>query len=62
MDEDVFHSYSSYARGAEDTASSYQLLDLTPLGRQEEWEQPAGRADAARSAHPGFEMPPTATP
>jgi predicted dithiol-disulfide oxidoreductase (DUF899 family) len=31
----VFHTYSSFARGAEDTASSYQLLDLTPLGRQE---------------------------
>jgi predicted dithiol-disulfide oxidoreductase (DUF899 family) len=33
---EVFHTYSNFARGAEDTASSYQILDLTPLGRQED--------------------------
>jgi predicted dithiol-disulfide oxidoreductase (DUF899 family) len=50
----VFHSYSSYARGAEWTGGSYAYLDLTPLGRQEDWEKPAGRAESTRSAHPDF--------
>ncbi|MEA2125444.1 MAG: hypothetical protein QOI80_2226 [Solirubrobacteraceae bacterium] len=53
--DDVFHTYSLFARGAEDTSSTYQVLDLTALGRQEDWEEPKGRADAIRSAHPGFE-------
>lgn len=48
--DDVFHTYSSYARAAEDTGSSYDLLDLTALGRQEDWELPAGRARALRDA------------
>jgi predicted dithiol-disulfide oxidoreductase (DUF899 family) len=42
----VFHTYSSYGRGAEWTGGSYAYLDLTPLGRQEDWEEPKGRADA----------------
>lgn len=54
VDDDVFHTYSSYARGAEWTGGSYAFLDLTALGRQEEWEQPDGRADSARSATPDF--------
>ncbi|ANY08350.1 DUF899 domain-containing protein [Pseudonocardia sp. HH130630-07] len=40
----VFHTYSTYGRGVEVMMPAYQLLDLTPLGRQEEWEEPAGRA------------------
>jgi len=32
---DVFHTYSSYARGAEELMSSYICLDLTPKGRNE---------------------------
>ena len=44
----VFHTYSSYARGAEWTGGSYAFLDLTALGRQEDWEEPKGRADHAR--------------
>jgi predicted dithiol-disulfide oxidoreductase (DUF899 family) len=51
----VFHTYSSFARGAEMTGGSYYRLDLTALGRQEDWEEPKGRADAVRSAQPGFE-------
>lgn len=40
---DVFHTYSTYARGAEDLTDSYRLLDLTPYGRQEDFEDsPAG--------------------
>jgi len=50
----VFHTYSSYARGAEMTGGSYYWLDLTALGRQEDWEEPKGRADSARAARPDF--------
>lgn len=42
----VFHTYSAYARGAEFLLGTYNYLDLTPLGRQEDWEEPAGRADS----------------
>jgi hypothetical protein len=30
------------------------MKDLTALGRQEEWEEPKGRADAAHAASPDF--------
>ncbi|MEA2459169.1 MAG: hypothetical protein QOC95_2141, partial [Thermoleophilaceae bacterium] len=50
----VFHTYSNFARGAEMTGGSYYWLDLTALGRQEEWEEPNGRAEAARGAVPDF--------
>jgi predicted dithiol-disulfide oxidoreductase (DUF899 family) len=30
----VFHTYSTYAAGADVILSTYRLLDLTPLGRQ----------------------------
>lgn len=52
--DEVFHTYSSYARGAEWTGGSYAYLDLTALGRQEDWEEPAGRADEARGNSPDF--------
>jgi predicted dithiol-disulfide oxidoreductase (DUF899 family) len=42
--EEVFHTYSTYGRGIEEFHNGYQYLDLTALGRQEEWEQPKGRA------------------
>ena len=29
------------------TGGSYYFLDLTALGRQEDWEEPKGRATAA---------------
>ena len=50
----VFHTYSTFARGAEQTGGSYYFLDLTALGRQEEWEEPKGRAANARAAVPDF--------
>ncbi len=31
----VFHTYSTYGRGAEAVLGTYSYLDLTPLGRQE---------------------------
>ena len=52
--ERVFHTYSSYARGAEWTGGSYAYLDLTALGRQEPWEEPAGRAGSLNAARPDF--------
>ena len=54
VDDEIFHTYSSYARGAEWFGGSYAALDLTPLGRQEEWEEPKGRADSVRKAQPDF--------
>jgi predicted dithiol-disulfide oxidoreductase (DUF899 family) len=50
----VFHTYSVYARGTEMLGGSYYFLDLTALGRQEEWEEPKGRADFARENRPDF--------
>lgn len=50
----VFHTYSTFGRGAEWTGGSYAFLDLTALGRQEEWEQPAGRSQSVRTATPDF--------
>jgi len=50
--ERVFHTYSQYARGAESTGGSYYYLDLTALGRQEDWEEPKGRAIRERGARP----------
>jgi hypothetical protein len=37
------------------TGGSYYWLDLTALGRQEEWEEPKGRSARARAAVPVFE-------
>jgi predicted dithiol-disulfide oxidoreductase (DUF899 family) len=50
----VFHTYSQYARGLESTGGSYYFLDLTALGRQEDWEEPKGRSDSVRVAQPDF--------
>ncbi len=50
----MFHTYSSYGRGAEMTGGSYYFLDLTALGRQEDWEEPKGRTASARAAMPDF--------
>ena len=54
VDDDVFHTYSQYGRGAESTGGSYYFLDLTALGRQEDWEEPKGRAERVRVAQPDF--------
>jgi len=52
--DEVFHTYSMYARGAEMLGGSYYFLDLTALGRQEDWEEPRGRSNDARKAVPDF--------
>jgi predicted dithiol-disulfide oxidoreductase (DUF899 family) len=51
----IFHTYSTYARGTEQTGGAYGFLDMTALGRQEDWEEPAGRSEASRGAGPMFE-------
>jgi len=39
----IYHSYSTFGRGADGLLNTYNLLDLTPYGRQESWEDsPAG--------------------
>jgi len=43
---DVYHTYSTYGRGAEGFLNTYYLLDITPLGRQEPDEGLWGRVDA----------------
>jgi predicted dithiol-disulfide oxidoreductase (DUF899 family) len=43
IDDDVFHTYSTYNRGTESLTDVYRLLDMTPYGRQEDWEDsPSG--------------------
>ncbi|MFH8730529.1 MULTISPECIES: DUF899 domain-containing protein [unclassified Streptomyces] len=42
----VYHTYSTTGRGLDGIGSINSLLDLTALGRQEEWEEPRGRASA----------------
>jgi len=37
-DDEVFHTYSTYGRGVESLTDSYNLLDVTPFGRQEDFE------------------------
>jgi predicted dithiol-disulfide oxidoreductase (DUF899 family) len=54
VDGRVYHTYSQYARGLESTGGSYYFLDLTALGRQEDWEEPKGRSDSARRGQPDF--------
>jgi predicted dithiol-disulfide oxidoreductase (DUF899 family) len=51
----VFHTYSVFARGTEALGGSYYFLDLTALGRQEEWEEPKGRVEQAHPAQPDFQ-------
>ncbi|MDT0445137.1 DUF899 domain-containing protein [Streptomyces johnsoniae] len=41
----VFHTYSCYGRGIDLLNGTYNWLDLTARGRQEDWEQPPGRND-----------------
>ena len=52
--DDVFHTYATYGRGVEAMMHAYDLLDLTALGRQEDWEQPAGARRSSTRRPPGF--------
>ena len=46
QDDRVFHTYSSYARSCDILDGTYNWLDLTARGRQEDWEQPPGRSNS----------------
>jgi predicted dithiol-disulfide oxidoreductase (DUF899 family) len=48
--DQVFHTYSTFARGLEQPGGTHAYLDLTALGRQEAWEQPPGRASGKGAA------------
>ena len=52
--DEVFHTYSTFGRGTEQVGGAYGILDMTALGRQETWEEPKGRTDAARAPVPDF--------
>jgi predicted dithiol-disulfide oxidoreductase (DUF899 family) len=52
--DEIFHTYSTYARGTDSLVGAYTLLDLTALGRQEDWEEPKGRAPRLHGADPTF--------
>ena len=49
LGDEVFHTYSTYARGVESLTDAYSLLDLTPYGRQEDFED----------SPPGYPQKPT---
>ena len=38
LGDDVFHTYSAYARALESIKDAYHLLDSTPYGRQQDFE------------------------
>jgi predicted dithiol-disulfide oxidoreductase (DUF899 family) len=50
----IFHTYSTYARGTDQVGNAYSFLDLTALGRSEEWEEPKGRVAKPHGADPTF--------
>ncbi len=52
--DDIYHTYSAYARGTEATVAAYVFLDWTALGRQEDWEEPKDRSAATRGGDPTF--------
>jgi predicted dithiol-disulfide oxidoreductase (DUF899 family) len=52
--DNIFHTYSTYARGTDSLGGAYSLLDMTALGRQEDWEEPKGRAPRLHGPDPTF--------
>jgi predicted dithiol-disulfide oxidoreductase (DUF899 family) len=52
--EEIFHTYSTFARGTDVIGGAYSWLDLTALGRQEDWEEPKGRVTPVRGGDPTF--------
>ena len=52
--DEIFHTYSAFARGTEYVGNAYTYLDMTALGRQEDWEEPKGRAAPVRGGDPTF--------
>jgi predicted dithiol-disulfide oxidoreductase (DUF899 family) len=57
--DEVFHTYSTFGRGIEQFHYGIPYLDLTALGRQEEWEEPQGRSIplGRQVGGPGLRLP-----
>jgi predicted dithiol-disulfide oxidoreductase (DUF899 family) len=51
--DDVFHTYSVYARGCESLPNAYRLLDATPYGRQQGFEDSPQGGLRNRRTHRG---------
>jgi hypothetical protein len=58
VDGEVFHTYSTYGRGIEEFHNGYHYLDLTALGRQEEWEAAGTRGPAGTAGGWTRDAPP----
>ncbi|MFI1995264.1 DUF899 family protein [Actinoplanes sp. NPDC020271] len=56
-DDAVSHTYSTFARGTEQFGGSYGFLDMTALGRQEDW-----RSRRAARTSPVAPSPPSTDP
>jgi len=41
-------------QGTECVGNAYTFLDMTALGRQEDWEEPMGRITPVRGGDPSF--------
>lgn len=52
VDDELLHTYSAYARGTESVTDAYRLLDISPYGRQQDFED----------SPPGFPQKPTYPP
>jgi predicted dithiol-disulfide oxidoreductase (DUF899 family) len=52
--DQIFLTNYVTARGTESLGDSYAILDHTALGRQEDWEEPKGRAENPGGANPDF--------
>ena len=52
--DEIFHTYSAFGRGTEYVGNAYTYLDMTALGRQEDWEEPKGRVAPVRGGDPTF--------
>jgi len=50
----IFRACPACARGSGPAIGAYALLDLTALGRHEDWEEPKGRVAKPHPADPTF--------
>ena len=46
VEDRVLHTYSTYGRDTEQVGGTHCYLDMTALGRQEDWQEPKGRAES----------------
>jgi predicted dithiol-disulfide oxidoreductase (DUF899 family) len=53
--DDIYYTYSTFGRGSEELGGAYGVLDMTALGRQEDWEEPKGRVAKPHGADPSFQ-------